>query len=332
MGNEIVEMLREKTEETDLDRILQPRMGGYSKKSVQEYLAQMKRQQQSSAEAFNRELQSTLDEKDGLQKENAALKNRLQKAETDYRDLSQSMASYRVQNSELTMEDVQGLRDSLAALEKDMQEAVDRIHADEQAQEQLQYQLEQARQTEQKAQQEAAMYREMLAAARGEAAGLRKTVSEQATSIAQLQAQEKFLRQIVSEGNVAQLQDRIAQLLGTTKTLQEEIAARDETLESRARRLEQLEQQELVHHRGLEQANAAAEENRLRNEKLEAENKALAERMEELLGQNVAHFRERAALQVEKEILLRRLDQGKLDAQLAAVRPDAAPAAAAKKA
>ena len=83
MSNNVVDILRDKTEEADLDQILKTQMGGYTKKSVQDYIAQVKRQQQRAAEVFNQDMQAILDVKEQLLAENSKLKNRLTKSVTD---------------------------------------------------------------------------------------------------------------------------------------------------------------------------------------------------------------------------------------------------------
>ena len=338
MSNEVVGMLREKTEETDLDRVLQTRMGGYTKKSVQEYLTQLRRQQQNATDAFNRERQTTLEEKEKLQSENEKLRGRLLKAEADYGTLSRTVAEYKAENGELRMEDVLKLRSSLDVMEKDMDEAVARIQGDEQKIGQLQYELDDSRKAEQKAVQETAMYREMLASAHAEADGLRKTIAGQTITITQLTNDAKFLREAISEGKMAALQQRVTDLLGNVEKLQQEIETKNQELAARAQRLDVLTAQEQAHHRSLEQAQEELAQSRLQNEKLEAENQTLSHQMEELLQLSIRHYREESDLRVERDILQHRLSQLQLCAQAGAAESTApaepaapAPAAAPAK-
>jgi len=323
MSDNLVEMLREKTEELDLDHTLKSCVGGYTKKSVLEYLAQLKRQQQNTTNSFNRDLQATLDEKEKLQGENETLKKRVLKAETDYRSLSESVAGYRVENSELTMQDVMQLRSSLSLLEKDMDEAVARIRQDEQEQEHRRQELEERDRRLEKAAQELKLYQEMTVSARNESEGLRRTVSGQAAEITQLQGEVRYLKGIVSEGSVAELNNRITELMGDLERQQAELEARNKELESRGARLNLLEQKGEADRRIISQLQASLDGSTEQNEKLAAAEQELAGQLEEQLRRNVALLREAADLRVEKAILLRKLDAERLHRQLEEFVPDA---------
>jgi len=49
---DFVQLLRSKTEENDLKQVLKTSMGGYTKQSVSDYLAILRKNQQSMAETF----------------------------------------------------------------------------------------------------------------------------------------------------------------------------------------------------------------------------------------------------------------------------------------
>ena len=53
MNDNLVEMLREKTEEADLNSILKSTLGGYSRKSVQEYITILRQQQSDMKLSFS---------------------------------------------------------------------------------------------------------------------------------------------------------------------------------------------------------------------------------------------------------------------------------------
>ena len=52
MSDNLVKSLREKTEEADLDTILKTTLGGYTRKSVREYISILRRQQYDSSSPF----------------------------------------------------------------------------------------------------------------------------------------------------------------------------------------------------------------------------------------------------------------------------------------
>lgn len=81
----IVEMLRVKTEEADMNSYLKSTFsGGYSKKSVLEYLAILRKQQHNMAETFNNNQQAIYEEKQNIKKSYDILEAKLSKIESEY--------------------------------------------------------------------------------------------------------------------------------------------------------------------------------------------------------------------------------------------------------
>ena len=123
VSDNFVKALREKTEESDLDNILKPTFGGYSRKSVREYIAMMRRQQYDMQQSFSEELQLAQTERERLVWE-----------------LNQANA--RASAAEEELEQGKTLLEKAAALEKDMDEAVARIQSDAAALEEQREQLQ----------------------------------------------------------------------------------------------------------------------------------------------------------------------------------------------
>ena len=118
MNDNLVKTLREKTEETDLDTILKTTFGGYSRKSVREYISMMRQQQYDLQQSFSRELQQAQTERDRLARELA--------------EVSQRAAS-----AEEALDRAQPLIQKVTGLESDLEEAIGRIQADADLLEQL---------------------------------------------------------------------------------------------------------------------------------------------------------------------------------------------------
>ena len=118
MNDNLVKTLREKTEETDLDTILKTTFGGYSRKSVREYISMMRQQQYDLQQSFSRELQQAQAERDRLARELA--------------EVSQRAAS-----AEEALDRAQPLIQKVIGLESDLEEAIGRIQADADLLEQL---------------------------------------------------------------------------------------------------------------------------------------------------------------------------------------------------
>ena len=111
MSDNLVKSLREKTEEADLDTILKTTLGGYTRKSVREYISLLRRQQYDVQQSFSQELQLSQTERERLAFE-------------------LEEANGRACAAEEALNQARPLMEKVAGLEKDMDEAVARIQSD----------------------------------------------------------------------------------------------------------------------------------------------------------------------------------------------------------
>ena len=116
MENGVVDFLRDRAEE-NLDDVLKSSMGGYTKKSVQDYVAQLRRQQQMASKRFNEDMKNVLAEKEALKEELKRMKARLSKREAQYRALSESLQEYQQADEAENVENVVDLKRQLAKQE-----------------------------------------------------------------------------------------------------------------------------------------------------------------------------------------------------------------------
>ena len=105
----IVEALRSKTEEADLKQVLKSNLGGYTKKSVLEYLSALRRQQQTMADTFSRNQQTLFEEKENLKINNELTKSRLNQVEADYENLTEAMRTQQQKMADTFSSDQQAL-------------------------------------------------------------------------------------------------------------------------------------------------------------------------------------------------------------------------------
>lgn len=314
--NQIVEMIRVKTEEEDLDQILKTSMGGYTKKSVRDYLASVRRQQQEMADTFNRNLQSTLDEKDALQKELEAVRNRLEKAQSDYRGLSDTLtASAGADGGETLVQ----LKNENAVLSKDMDEAIVRIQSDEQKIAHLEETLAARERELEQEQTQTNLLREQLSGERASSAELNRTVSAQSAGITRLQDEITYLQGIVSEGNVGKLNTQIDSLMESARLQKKLMEAKDQELTDKAARIAQLEERSAEQRAAGEKLQELLTAQMLRCEKLEEIEKTLSEQLQEAADQRLELLRVQSSLRVEKAQLMRRLDAVNLQKELESV-------------
>lgn len=154
MSDNLVKSLREKTEEADLDTILKGSLGGYTRKSVREYLSMLRRQQHDLQQSFAEELQL---------------------AQTDRERLALELeeAQARMAAAESALANAKPLMDKAAVLEKDLDEAIIRIQSDAAL-------LEQQQQALQDALQDCDVLRAQLAQREAELAVLRQEMESSA--------------------------------------------------------------------------------------------------------------------------------------------------------
>lgn len=281
MEESFVSMLREKTEEADLDTILKTSFGGYTKQSVQEYLAHIRKQQQDLKQAYAAENLRTQNEREALLQELDSLRGKAQDSE-----------------------DAPALREKLAALESDVNDAVERIAQDEKTLEEKDAQIE---------------------ALKAEIAALREENGEKAVCIsalskknASLSAELDSLRPQGEETPAAQEEEeddiearrsiQLKELFAQVELLQGELAARDRKLEERNARLESVLRSEENLYQVLQDSRAELQERRDQAEWMESENAEISLRLREQMERSLSLSRDLAKLKAANMSLLRRLE------------------------
>lgn len=302
MSENLLDMLREKSEEGDLNSILKPCIGGYTKKSVQEYLAFVRKQQQSLKETYTAELHRLQKEKDELQEQTDSLREQVEGMEEAYQAKLEAQVA----------EETAHWEQEVASLEKDMDEAVTRIKSDEEKIQDLSERLAAQKQKTEQVRQSAATCHVMLDTANSKITELTNQVSSQARDIERLREVERSLRAELAEEKLAQLNAQIQELIGNTQQLRQEIAIRDRELENRARRLETLTRQEQEHHRALEKLQSDLQEQREHNEWMDSENSELGRRLQAQMEQSIQAVRENSRLKTANAILQRKLETQQL--------------------
>ena len=294
MSDDFVGKLREITEEGDLDSILKSSFGGYTKKSVKEYLSFVKKQQQKTKDAYTDVLAQLQQERDAMEAETEALKAGQNAAAEELRQRMEAQAA-----------DMEAER---AALEADMNEALERIASDEEKLRTLEVTLEEQRQKAEQYKQETATSRLLLDAANAKIEDQRSELEEKAAELAEQKKTEQGLRAALAEDKTAELRERIRTLMGEVELLQNEVTLRDRELENRALRLETLTKQEQSNHAALEELRQRLQAQTEQNEWIECENDELGKRLQEQMKQGIALGRENSHLKAANAILQRKLD------------------------
>ena len=287
MEDRLVDMLREISEEGDLNGILKPTIGGYSKRSVAEYLGRLKKQQQSLKDSYAEENGRLLRAQEQLQSELDGVKARAAAAEAEFQVRLES--------------DTAALREELAALEADMEEALQRISEDEKQAQASETALAAARQ-------DTATVQILLDTANARLSEQEQQLDERAEKISLLQSTVQSLQEALSEDVTSGLHEEIQRLRADVAGLQGEVGLRDRELENRGMRLDSLSAQEREHRETIETLELQMQKLHEQNERLESENDALGQRLREQLEQGLALCRENARIRAEYGILQRRSD------------------------
>ena len=115
---DFVQLLRSKTEENDLKQVLKTSMGGYTKQSVSDYLAILRKNQQSMAETFYENQQLLYLEKEKLRQDNEKLLIKLNELDTKYFDLSSQVYAPKEGQNQASEEELNRLNETIASLNR----------------------------------------------------------------------------------------------------------------------------------------------------------------------------------------------------------------------
>ena len=242
-GANIVEMLRQKTEELDMQHYLKSVMNGYTKKSVHEYLCILRRQQQSLSDTYVRDQQILLEEKEKLKKDNEELKIRLSQVESECRAHAETEGTMPEKTGELEAEiaalsgELSALRDAQRTLrlENDRQKSLLEESSEtsdeltkklEEAYREKQTLTEQLEEKDSQLQQEKHQWDERLEERKHESEGLKQ----------RLEQAERENRELLEKH-----EETLASLLAEKNLLEEQLEYRKRALQEQSGRLEQAE-------------------------------------------------------------------------------------------
>ena len=286
MNDNLVKTLREKTEEADLDTILKTTLGGYSRQSVREYISMMRRQQYDMQQSFAEETQLSQTERDRLARELAEAKACAAAAEE-------------------ALENAKPLMEKAAGLEKDMDEAVERIREDEARLEQLRQELEEQKAEVRRVQSERDALHARLEREEEKNKALQQELEKRAGEMA---VQESGVTEHAAERPETRGSAGVTDLAERSETMQIQLAMLTRERESAAKRMESVIRQEKSLFRALRECQAELENRRDQNQCMEAENNELSRRLSEQVWQNIALNREIIRMRTTNENLKRRLD------------------------
>ena len=277
MSDNLVKDLREKTEEADLDTILKVSIGGYNRKLVREYIAMMRQQQYDMQQSFSEELQMAQAERELLVEET-------------------TKANERAATAEEAMAKAQPLLDKAADLEQDLNEALARIQADDALMAKNADDFEMLKL-------ECEELRENLKKKELEAITLKQEVESYASRVFEA---VPVVPEVVASPDVTELQETIDRLQLQLSIITRE---RDDT----EKRMENVINNEKRLFKALTDCRTEMENRRDQNLCLEAENKALSQRLSDQMMQNISLDREITQMRTMNETLKAKVDAARAE-------------------
>lgn len=277
MSDNLVKTLREKTEEADLDTILKTTLGGYSRKSVREYISILRRQQHDLQKSF-------AEEKQAYQAERERLSTQLAEADA------------RAEAAEDALTRANPLLERAAGLEKDMDEAIARIQSDAARLEQLYQELEQRK---------------------GEVLQIQTERDGLSIQLEQKEAQIQTMKQELEQRAAQSEPEQdvgVAHVMEQPEAMQVQLALLTRERETAEKRIESIIRQEKSLFQALSECRAELESRRDQNLCMEAENKALSLRLSEQMWQNISLNREITHMCTMNDNLKRKLEAARAEA------------------
>ena len=310
---DIVEKIREKTEEEDINSILKTAfIGGYSKKSVMEYLAETRKKQQSIKDTFNSNIQSVFEEKERLKSENETLSLRLEKSESDYKTLSEAINIYKLDDSEYTLNDVMTFKINIETLKKEKQDLESALVLKDQEIERLEFIAKEEEEKTDRAEREIDILNEQIILAKSETMDKAKKSSELSRALLEAKNEVKFLREVVSDGNISKLNDRINELVITSGKQGSIIKEKNIRISDFEQKIKVLEERAEALKSVSEKLSLTLDELMLQDSKKDAAIDALEERLRSELERSLELIKSRSGAILDKSILERKLEALKL--------------------
>ena len=297
---DIVENLRAKAEVIDVEQYLKAALGGYTKKSVLDYLSLLRKQQQQSADTFARNLQSVYNEKEEISQAKEALQSRLNKLESEYQNLSQAMATFQLENETITPQDILALKNTILALEEEQKRNAAEKNTLLGKNEQLKNEIAGLQADLAQAGEQMNGFREMLLTEKQEAKKLRDRVAESSLTITDKLNEIQYLKSVMSEGEMARLSAKISDLTQQLMAQTEVMAKQNASMQLQAQTMERLNAQGDAQKKKINELAKTKEELQMQNEKLQAMSRDLGKQLEAEYKKAIEMIGEKSAITVEK--------------------------------
>ncbi len=305
----IVEALRSKTGESDIKQYLKSSMGGYTKTSVMDYVNILRRQQQSMAETFSHNQQTLFEEKENIKKANEALKIHIAQLEAEYQELSQSLRIHELEDSDISVSDVIALKSNISALEEALNKnEIEKIRLDKQLEQQKSISADTSLKLSQ-SEQEKLSIKEILKAEMTKSKSLNTLISQLSGAIEEKDEEIKFLNSLVTEGQLAKLTEKVAELTEQLSSQAEVLVNYNHESSLKSRVIENLNQENDILKKRNEDLSRNIDELHYQNCKYLAANNALTDQLGSEYKKSIELIKEKSSVTIDKLSATGKLDE-----------------------
>ena len=305
----IIETLRLKTEEIDMDKYLKTTFGGYTKQSVLDYLNVLRKQQQTTADTFYRNIQTAYNEKDALMKANEALQCKIDKLESEYKNLSDSMLTVKLEDAEITMQDIISLKNTISAQEEELHKSKADKSALENKIDNLNNVIDDLQKKIEQTEQEVLAAKEMLITEKHESKDQRNKITELSIAMESKLDEIKYLKAQQSEGKIHELNSKISDLTNQLTSQAEIMAKLNEQIELKEANIAIVTDDNEMHKERINNLVKTVQNLEESSEKLLLKNEQLIKQLEECHKKTIELISERSDETVERLITQRNLDE-----------------------
>ena len=303
----IVEMIRDKTEEFDLNSILKSTFGGYTKQSVHEYLAILRKQQQTSQDTFSANLQNLFEEKENLRKSNDTLLARYNKLSAEYDNLAEALRNVKIDDSEFSAQNVILLKNNIISLEEEVKVANRERKSVEKEIEHLNNDINNLNIKLEQSMQETEAQKAMLKAEKAESKKQRDTVADLSRMLEEEKNEVKYLKGTMTDGKYAELISKVGelsvQLTAQTEVIKKqntENNLKEKTIDSLPDEIAMLKQKLGSMYKSLQESNT-------QNDKLLVANEALKYQLQEEYKKSIELINEKSNIAIDRLIAQKNL-------------------------
>lgn len=208
----MIEMLRDKTEETNLAEILKSTFRGYTKKSVQEYFGILRKQQQASQETFHKNLQTLLEEKEALRSNYDALIARYNKLLAEHDSLAESLNNIQLEETGFSAQNFVMLKGNILTMEEEVKISKREKQSLEKKVEQLNDEIKNLHLKLEHSNQETEAHKEMIKIERQELKKQRGIIADISIKLEEEKNEVKYLKATMTDGKFAELNSKIGEL------------------------------------------------------------------------------------------------------------------------